>query len=94
MFPQEPGWLWDLIAQLNADPDAVAVSPTLLYEDLSIRYAGQAHTGPSAGSRQGLAGYPHHWLRAEKAERVERPVETPEGERVALDVLVRAVRPA
>ncbi len=29
-----------------------------------------------------------------KAERVDRPVETPEGERIALDVLVRAVRPA
>jgi len=33
-------------------------------------------------------------LEIEKAERVERPVETPEGERIALDVLVRAVRPA
>ena len=33
-------------------------------------------------------------LRIERAERVERPVQTPDGERVALDALVRAVRPA
>ncbi len=32
-------------------------------------------------------------LRVERAVRVERPVETPGGERVALDALVRAVRP-
>lgn len=31
-------------------------------------------------------------LRIERSERVERPVETPEGERVALDALVRASR--
>lgn len=33
-------------------------------------------------------------LRIERAGRVERPVQTPDGERVALDALVRAVRPA
>ncbi len=33
-------------------------------------------------------------LQIERAERIERPVQTPEGERVALDVLVRAVQPA
>ena len=33
-------------------------------------------------------------LRIERAERVERPVETVDGERVALDALVRASRPA
>jgi SAM-dependent methyltransferase len=32
-------------------------------------------------------------LRIERAERVERPVQTPDGERVALDALVRASRP-
>ena len=32
-------------------------------------------------------------LRIERAERVERPVQTPEGERIALDALVRASRP-
>lgn len=32
-------------------------------------------------------------LRIDRAERVERPVATAEGERVALDVLVRATRP-
>jgi SAM-dependent methyltransferase len=32
-------------------------------------------------------------LRLERAAVVERPVETPEGERVALDLLVRATRP-
>ena len=32
-------------------------------------------------------------LRIERAERVERPVRTPEGERIALDALVRASRP-
>jgi SAM-dependent methyltransferase len=33
-------------------------------------------------------------LQVERAARVERPVQTPEGERVALDALVRAVLPA
>jgi SAM-dependent methyltransferase len=33
-------------------------------------------------------------FQVERAARVERPVQTPEGERVALDALVRAVRPA
>ena len=32
-------------------------------------------------------------LQIERAERVERPVQTPDGERVALDALVRARRP-
>jgi SAM-dependent methyltransferase len=32
-------------------------------------------------------------LRIERAERVERPVQAPEGERIALDALVRASRP-
>ena len=31
-------------------------------------------------------------LHIERAERVERPVHTPEGERLALDALVRACR--
>jgi 2-polyprenyl-3-methyl-5-hydroxy-6-metoxy-1,4-benzoquinol methylase len=33
-------------------------------------------------------------LQIVQAERVERPVQTPDGDRVALDALVRAVRPA
>jgi hypothetical protein len=33
-------------------------------------------------------------LAVERAEPVERPVETPEGERIAIDALVRASRPA
>jgi SAM-dependent methyltransferase len=33
-------------------------------------------------------------LRIERAERVERPVQTPDGERIALDALVRASRPS
>ena len=33
-------------------------------------------------------------LQVERAARIERPVQTPEGERVALDALVRAVLPA
>ena len=32
-------------------------------------------------------------LQVERAERVERPVQTPDGERIALDALVRARRP-
>ena len=32
-------------------------------------------------------------LHIERAERVERPVQTPDGERIALDALVRARRP-
>jgi len=33
-------------------------------------------------------------LQIERAERVERPVQTPDGDRIALDALVRAVRPS
>jgi SAM-dependent methyltransferase len=33
-------------------------------------------------------------LRIERAERMERPVQTPEGEQIALDALVRASRPS
>ncbi|MBT5050501.1 MAG: hypothetical protein HOM58_18515 [Rhodospirillaceae bacterium] len=65
VLPESPGWLGGLIEELDRRPDCVAISPTLLYEDLSIRYAGLP-AGETAsldqnGLRQ-LTGYPLHWL--------------------------------
>lgn len=65
VLPESPGWLGGLIDELDRHPDAAAISPTLLYEDLSIRYAGLSiGETPSLdhnGLRQ-LTGYPLHWL--------------------------------
>ena len=55
VFPREPGWLRRLIAEL-ADPGVAATSPTLLYEDDSVCFAGDA----AAFDR--YHGYSHHWL--------------------------------
>jgi 2-polyprenyl-3-methyl-5-hydroxy-6-metoxy-1,4-benzoquinol methylase len=51
--------------------------------DPAVLYTAQDVVGDLEGSG----------LRIERAERVERPVQTAEGERVALDALVRAIRP-
>lgn len=65
VLPESAGWLGDLIDELDLHPEAAAISPTLLYEDLSIRYAGlplgEAVSLEQNGLRQ-LTGYPLHWL--------------------------------
>jgi GT2 family glycosyltransferase len=65
VLPESPGWLGALIDELDMHPEAAAISPTLLYEDMSIRYAGlprgEAVSLDQNGLRQ-LTGYPVHWL--------------------------------
>lgn len=64
-YPREAGWLSALMSELKRQPFAAAISPTLLYEDHSIRYAGAvANPEPSSESAAlfNLVGYPDHWL--------------------------------
>jgi SAM-dependent methyltransferase len=83
---------------LRAAADAVAAAGTLLLVAHDRDNIEHGHGGPqypevlmTAEDVVGdLAGT---GLRVERAERVERPVDTPEGERIALDALVRAARP-
>lgn len=55
VFPRRAGWLSQLARNLRA-AGAAAISPTLLYEDDSIRFAGG---GQGEG---GQCGYSRHWL--------------------------------
>ncbi len=64
ILPQSRGWLGRLRrASAELKPPGI-VSPTLLYEDESIRYAGSAQPPEeSAIATLGrFAGYSHHWL--------------------------------
>ena len=82
---------------LRAAAEAVAPGGTLLLVAHDRSNLEDGHAGPSdpavlytAADVEGdLAG---SGLRIEKAEVVRRPVETPAGERIALDALVRARR--
>jgi hypothetical protein len=78
---------------------AVAPGGTLLVVAHDSENLEHGHGGPtqpevlySAGDV--VADLAGSKLGVERAEQVRRPVETPEGERVALDLLVRATRPA
>lgn len=72
VFPRERGWLGHLIEEIKNTPDAAAASPTLLYEDDSVRFAGtEAAADPAEGEVcDRYRGYGHHWLDGAKA----RPV--------------------
>ena len=82
---------------VRAAADAVTPGGTLLLVGHDSSNIEQGHGGPHdptvlytaediARDLQGSA------LRIERAEAVERPVETPNGQRIALDALVRAAR--
>ena len=62
LLPRDPGWLGRLRAELARAPAAGLVCPTLLYEDESIRFAGDRRdpVGVPGGARR--AGYPAGWL--------------------------------
>jgi len=67
VLPRGPGWLGALVRAFRANDRAGLVSPTLLYEDDSIRYAGLPMDGlgedaaaPSGPGR--YTGYPRHWI--------------------------------
>jgi len=66
VLPSGRGWLAKMIAALKKAPGPGLVSPTLLYEDDSLRYAGSkapasADLAMAAGS---YAGYSRHWIKA------------------------------
>ena len=64
ILPRTRGWLHRLRGALAQLPGPCIVSPTLLYEDESIRFAGSPRPpGETAIAALGrFAGYPHHWL--------------------------------
>jgi hypothetical protein len=66
VLPSGRGWLSRLVEALKRAPGPGMVSPTLLYEDDSLRYAGSkapasADLAMAAGS---YAGYSRHWIKA------------------------------
>ncbi len=82
---------------LRRAADAVAPAGTLLVVAHDATNLADGHGGPQDPA---LLYTPAdvtaaiHGLEVERAERVQRPVSTPAGERTAIDALVRAVRPA
>jgi SAM-dependent methyltransferase len=83
---------------LRAAADAVAVGGTLLLvahdsSNLTEGYGGPQSPAVLYAGADVAADLDGSGLVIEQAGVVQRPVETPEGERIALDVLVRAHRP-
>lgn len=78
---------------------AVAPGGTFLLVAHDSRNLEHGHGGPKSAevlytAEDVVADFEGSGLEIERAEAVERPVETPEDERVAIDALVRASRPA
>lgn len=75
VLPTVNGWLSKLIAALATVGPNAAISPTLLYEDDSIRYAGAVDHAPTAATsissddQPRFAGYGRQWLFGEKLKR-------------------------
>lgn len=70
VLPRQTGWLGQLERLLLAAPRAAAISPTLLYEDLSIRFAGSRASNwappKTIAGLTSFAGYARHWLAHEQ----------------------------
>jgi GT2 family glycosyltransferase len=68
VFPRARGWLGRLLMKMQRAPDAGAISPTLLYEDDSIRFAGSTELPDfKAGVLiERFRGYGRHWLEGEQ----------------------------
>ncbi|MBL8698388.1 MAG: hypothetical protein JNK67_08445 [Alphaproteobacteria bacterium] len=64
VLPRERGWLGRMRKALAGLPAPGVLSPTLLYEDESIRFAGSAEPPPQSAiaSLGRFAGYSQHWL--------------------------------
>lgn len=63
VLPKEAGWLRRLWRELASATQAAAICPTLIYEDLSIRYAGREPSIADGGDGAGrFQGYSRHWL--------------------------------
>jgi SAM-dependent methyltransferase len=85
-------------AILQAAADAVAPGGMLLIvahdtSNLQFGHGGPQDPAVLYTARDVVDDVSGRGLEIERAERVERPVQTPAGERVALDALVRAHRP-
>ncbi len=83
---------------VRAAADAVAPGGTFLLVAHDSANPRDGHGGPQNPAvlytaQDVVADLDGGDLRIERAERVDRPVQTPDGERVALDALVRARRP-
>jgi SAM-dependent methyltransferase len=83
---------------LSAAATAVARGGTLLLVAHDKRNLEQGHGGPKDASvlytpQDVVRDLEGSGLQIERAAVVERPVDTPEGQRIALDALVRACRP-
>ena len=83
---------------LQAAADAVAPAGTFLLvahdsSNLQHGYGGPQDPAVLYTARDVVADIDGRGLQIERAERVERPVQTSDGDRVALDALVRAHRP-
>ena len=83
---------------LRRAASAVAPGGTFLLVAHHSRNLEHGHGGPKSpdvlySPEDVVADLDGSGLELERAESVERPVETPEGERVAIDALVRAQRP-
>ncbi len=83
---------------LRAAAEAVAPGGRLLVvahdaSNLELGYGGPREPAVLYSAQDVLADLEGAGLQAIRAERVQRPVSTPEGERIALDALVHAQRP-
>ena len=88
----------DRRAILQAAVEAVALDGTLLVVAHDSSNLRDGHGGPQNPARLYTAedvvtDIEGSGLLIERAERVERPVQTPDGEQIALDALLRAHRP-
>jgi SAM-dependent methyltransferase len=86
-------------AALRRAAEAVAAGGTLVVVGHDSTNLADGHGGPQDAAvlfspDDVVADITGSGLEVERGERVERPVETPEGTRVAIDALVRARRPA
>ncbi|HET8728739.1 MAG TPA: hypothetical protein VFO41_14625 [Alphaproteobacteria bacterium] len=75
VLPRASGWLSRLRAAFDGLGRSGVVSPTLLYEDDSIRFAGLRNRydralGAHLALGSDLAGYPRHWLAGRELTRV------------------------
>jgi hypothetical protein len=69
-FARQRGWLGSLCQRFRALERPAVISPTLLYEDDSIKFAGLHHRPalalqPAEAITSVFAGYPRDWLSAE-----------------------------
>ena len=70
VIPTKRGWLSALARRLSQVSDAGLITPTLIYEDHSIKYAGMER-GEGNLLTSNLVGYARHWLTSDQARAVD-----------------------